>query len=95
MDNEVSQLIWCEACCAENWDDVSRWIWAGKAVARSGVLRVPTWCRCCEAELSVGTIVEAVTIFNERPVHREWEDEYLVAEIDEDANGLTGWGEEA
>lgn len=90
----MKQLIWCEACCAENWDEVSRRVWAGTAVTRSGVLRVPTWCRCCEAELQVGASVEAVTVFNGRPVHREWEDEFLVAEPDGFMNGYTDWDED-
>ena len=93
MGEGVSHLIWCDACCAENWDEVSGWIWEGKAAARSGRLRVPTWCRSCEAELSVGASAEAVTLFHERPVHREWEDEYLAADPRDDANGYTGWEE--
>ena len=93
MEYEVSHLIWCDPCCAENWDVVSGWIWAGKAASRSGVLRVPTWCRSCEAELPAGSSVEAVTLFNDRPAHREWEDEYLAADPGDDANGYGNWEE--
>lgn len=91
MEYRVSHLIWCDACCGENWDTVSTWIWDGKAAARSGRLRVPTWCRSCDAELPIGASVEAVTLFHDRPAHREWEDEYLGVETDGDANGLSGW----
>ena len=46
---------------------MSTWVWDGKAVVRSGVLKTAARCRSCDEELPVGTRVEAVALDTDEP----------------------------
>lgn len=82
MGTGMTCMIWCDECCGENWEDVSRWVDEGRASTRSGTLKIATACRSCDAPLPVGSSVEAITIHGGGK-YCPWEDEFLAAE--------TGW----
>ena len=62
MQRHVTKMIWCEYCRREGWDQVSTWCWDGKAVTRSGVLKVPTNCGSCGDWILAGERVEAIAL---------------------------------
>lgn len=82
-------MVWCEECTAENWDDVSTWKWDGHAVTRSGRLKAPGRCRSCDAELSEGDYVEAITLYHTPPDATRWM-EALIAFDEENAGAGEG-----
>ena len=84
MGEGMTCLIWCDACCGENWDEVSTWVREGRAATRSGRLKVAVECRGCGVELLPGESAEAITLHGGGG-YFGWEDDYLEAE--------TGWEE--
>ena len=60
-------IFWCDACAVEDWEQVGTWVWDGKAVVRSGVLKAAARCRSCDEELPIGTHVEAIALDFDEP----------------------------
>jgi len=79
MEELVTQMIWCEYCCREGWGQVSSWVWAGRAVTRSGTLKVPVECKSCGDELPVGSRVEAIALNWEDP-DTDWMRDFVVTD---------------
>lgn len=67
MEEAGTIIFWCDACCGENWEQVSAWMWYGFAVSRSGVLKVAARCHECDEELPVGTRAEATALLMDEP----------------------------
>lgn len=84
MREWVAQLIMCDECCGENWDDVSRWVHEGRATAKSGTLRSARTCDLCEAAMPAGSSAEAVSLHGVG-TYVPWEEEFLTIG--------TGWEE--
>jgi hypothetical protein len=80
MQGHVTKMIWCEYCRREGWDQVSTWRWDGKAVTRSGVLKVPTGCGSCGDWILAGERVEAIALNLDQSEMTEWMAEYIETE---------------
>ena len=86
MGDRMTNLIICDECCGENWEEVSTWVREGRANSKSGRLRVPTECRGCGVLLLEGESVEAVTLHGGGE-YFPWEGEYLETDWAEQAEG--------
>lgn len=78
------RLVWCEACCNRHWEVVRDLSESGRAVSKSGRLKLPLICVSCRNELAVGEEVTAFTI-DSGPNHEAWEDRYL--DLDPESDG--------
>lgn len=76
MGQGMTNLIWCDECCGENWEEASTWIHEGRAKSKSGRLKVPVECHGCGVLLLPGESVEAVTL-HDGAEYLPWESEYL------------------
>lgn len=84
MGEQVLRLVWCEECCNRHWEVVRGLGESGRAVSKSGRLKVPVVCVSCRNELAVGDEATAITL-DGGSNHEAWEDRYL--DLDPDSGG--------
>ena len=87
MKERMLRLLWCEACCNRHWEVVRGLGESGRAVSKSGRLKVPVVCVSCRSELAVGDEATAFTI-DCGPNYEAWEDRYL--DLDPEDVAVTG-----
>lgn len=62
MGERALCFIWCEACCERHWELMNRLGEEGRAVSKSGTLKVAVPCESCRNELAPGEEATAITI---------------------------------
>lgn len=76
MAERMLCIIWCDECCERHWELTNRLGEAGRAVSKSGTLKVALRCESCRRDLVRGEEATAITIdggIDSVP----WEDGYI------------------